>query len=79
MKGGPAWTAHFLMARKIDPFPYVWRLPLLIWQGAFFVVPLIFMAAMSFWLVKNYRMEPALRSTTGSGCWVAGRSGMPTG
>lgn len=46
-------------ARPIDPFPYVWRLPLLIWQGAFFVIPLLFMAAMSFWLVKNYRMQPA--------------------
>lgn len=48
------------ISRKFDPFPYVWRLPLLIWQSAFFVIPLIFMAAMSFWLVKNYRMEPAL-------------------
>ncbi len=36
-----------------------WRLPLLLWQGAFFVVPLCFMAAMTFWLVQNYRMEPA--------------------
>lgn len=45
--------------RSFDPYPHVWRLPLLIWQGAFFVVPLLFMAAMSFWLVKNYRMEPA--------------------
>ncbi len=36
-----------------------WRLPLLLWQGAFFVVPLLFMAAMTFWLVQNYRMEPA--------------------
>jgi spermidine/putrescine transport system permease protein len=45
--------------RRTDPYPYVWRLPLLIWQSLFFVVPLIFMAAMSFWLVKNYRMEPA--------------------
>lgn len=45
--------------RKLDPYPLVWRLPLLAWQGAFFVVPLVFMAAMSFWLVKNYRMEPA--------------------
>jgi spermidine/putrescine transport system permease protein len=45
--------------RPLDPYPLVWRLPLLIWQGAFFVVPLVFMAAMSFWLVKNYRMEPA--------------------
>lgn len=45
--------------RRFDPYPYVWRLPLLIWQGAFFVVPLVFLSAMSFWLVKNYRMEPA--------------------
>jgi spermidine/putrescine transport system permease protein len=43
-----------------DLYATTWRLPLLIWQGAFFVIPLIFMAAMSFWLVKNYRMEPAL-------------------
>lgn len=46
-------------SRRFDPYPHVWRLPLLVWQGAFFVVPLLFMAAMSFWLVKNYRMEPA--------------------
>jgi spermidine/putrescine transport system permease protein len=46
-------------SRKLDLYPAVWRLPLLVWQGLFFVVPLIFMAAMSFWLVKNYRMEPA--------------------
>ncbi len=46
-------------SRRFDPYALFWRLPLLIWQGAFFVIPLIFMAAMSFWLVKNYRMEPA--------------------
>jgi spermidine/putrescine transport system permease protein len=45
--------------RRPDPYALVWRLPLLLWQGAFFVVPLVFMVAMSFWLVKNYRMEPA--------------------
>ncbi len=44
--------------RSFDLYRYVWRLPLLIWQGLFFVVPLVFMAAMSFWLVRNYRMEP---------------------
>lgn len=47
------------MTARRDPYPLFWRLPLLLWQGAFFVVPLLFMAAMSFWLVKNYRMEPA--------------------
>lgn len=46
------------MTRKFDPYPHVWRLPLILWQGAFFVIPLIFMAAMSFWLVKNYKLEP---------------------
>ncbi|XDA97950.1 ABC transporter permease [Sulfitobacter sp. LCG007] len=44
--------------RKAPSYPYVWRLPLLIWQGLFFVGPLILMVAMSFWLVRNYRMEP---------------------
>ena len=44
--------------RTLDLYRYAWRLPLLIWQGAFFVIPLLFMAAMSFWLVKNYKMEP---------------------
>ena len=39
-------------------YPMTWRLPMPIWQAAFFVVPLLFMAAMSFWLVRNYRMEP---------------------
>ena len=39
-------------------YAFTWRLPMLIWQAAFFVVPLVFMAAISLWLVKNYRMEP---------------------
>ncbi|MDE0522977.1 MAG: ABC transporter permease [Boseongicola sp.] len=46
------------MARKPSIYPYFWRAPLLIWQGLFFVGPLILMVAMSFWLVRNYRMEP---------------------
>ncbi len=39
-------------------YEYLWRLPLLIWQGAFFIVPLALMVVMTFWAVKNYRMEP---------------------
>jgi spermidine/putrescine transport system permease protein len=46
------------MIERPGLYRFVWRLPLLIWQGAFFVVPLAFMAAMTFWLVQNYRMEP---------------------
>jgi spermidine/putrescine transport system permease protein len=36
-----------------------WRMPMLVWQGLFFVGPLLFMVAMSFFVVKNYRMTPA--------------------
>lgn len=42
-----------------DFYAIFWRLPLLVWQLVFFVVPLGFMVVMSFWLVKNYRMTPA--------------------
>jgi spermidine/putrescine transport system permease protein len=47
------------VARKWDAYAWFWRLPLLVWQILFFVVPLAFMFVMSFWLVKNYRMTPA--------------------
>lgn len=47
------------MTRNKSVYPLIWRLPLLLWQGAFFVVPLLFLAALTFWLVRNYRMEPA--------------------
>ena len=36
-----------------------WRLPIIVWQLLFFVGPVIFMIAMSFFLVKNYRMTEA--------------------
>jgi spermidine/putrescine transport system permease protein len=45
--------------KKLDIYAILWRLPLIIWQGLFFVGPLVFMTAMSFFLVKNYRMTPA--------------------
>jgi len=40
-----------------------WRLPVIIWQLLFFVGPLLFMIAMSFFLVKNYRMVEAFEFT----------------
>lgn len=46
-------------ARKFDAYALTWRLPVIIWQILFFVAPLIFMVAMSFFLVKNYRMVEA--------------------
>ena len=45
--------------KKIDVYALTWRLPVIIWQTLFFVAPLIFMVAMSFFLVKNYRMTEA--------------------
>ncbi|MDE0766458.1 MAG: ABC transporter permease [Amylibacter sp.] len=46
-------------SRKIDIYAMTWRLPIIIWQLLFFVGPVIFMIAMSFFLVKNYRMMEA--------------------
>jgi spermidine/putrescine transport system permease protein len=40
-------------------YAWTWRLPMILWQGLFFVGPLLFMVAMSFFFVKNYRMQPA--------------------
>ena len=46
---------------KLDLYAIAWRLPLIVWQGLFFIGPLAFMIAMSFFLVKNYRMEAAFQ------------------
>ncbi len=44
---------------RLNAFAIAFRAPIIIWQLAFFVGPLLFMIAMSFFLVKNYRMEQA--------------------
>ena len=49
-------TKKFL---KIDIYAMTWRLPIIVWQVLFFIGPVIFMIAMSFFLVKNYRMTEA--------------------
>ena len=33
-------------------------MPMVVWQLVFFVFPLLFLVALTFWLVKNYRMVP---------------------
>jgi len=43
-------------SRHLDLYAMTWGLPNIIWQFAFFVGPLVFLIAMSFFLVKNYRM-----------------------
>lgn len=47
------------MKRKFDLYALTWRLPIIVWQFIFFVGPLLFMVAMSFFIVKNYRMVEA--------------------
>ena len=45
--------------RLMTRFALTFRLPIIVWQAIFFLGPLIFMIAMSFFLVKNYRMTEA--------------------
>lgn len=44
---------------RFDSYAMTWRLPIIVWQFIFFVGPVAFMVAMSFFLVKNYRMTEA--------------------
>lgn len=41
---------------RVDKYALTWRLPIIVWQTLFFIGPLLFLIAMSFFLVKNYRM-----------------------
>ena len=43
---------------RVNWYATTWRLPMLVWQFLFFVIPLAFLVYLSFWLVKNYRMVP---------------------
>ncbi len=46
-------------SRNLSLYKLSWRLPIIIWQFIFFVGPVLFMVAMSFFLVRNYRMTEA--------------------
>ncbi|QRM35903.1 ABC transporter permease [Microvirga sp. VF16] len=48
--------------RRIRFFGVALALPMLVWQLAFFVAPLLFLVALSFWQVRNFRLQPALTS-----------------
>ena len=51
------------MRRSLSLYGLTFSLPLLAWQLLFFVFPLLFLIALSFWTVRNFRMEPALDAT----------------
>ena len=46
------------MRKSITLYGLTFSLPMLIWQVLFFLAPLVFLVALSFWTVKNFRMEP---------------------
>ena len=46
------------MRKSITLYGLTFSLPMLIWQVLFFLAPLVFLIALSFWTVKNFRMEP---------------------
>lgn len=46
------------MRRPISLYGLTFSLPLLIWQLLFFVMPLVFLVALSFWTVRNFAMRP---------------------
>ena len=45
--------------RRSHLFKHALRSPIVLWQGLFFVAPLFFLVAMSFFIVRNYRMTEA--------------------
>ncbi len=44
------------MRSRLNLYALTFRLPIIVWQALFFIGPLIFVVAMSFFVVKNYRM-----------------------
>lgn len=46
------------MRRSFSLYGLTFSLPLLVWQLVFFVSPLLFLIALSFWTVKNFTMRP---------------------
>ena len=46
------------MRHRLSLYGLTFSLPLLVWQLLFFVAPLAFLVALSFWTVKNFTMSP---------------------
>lgn len=46
------------MKKRVTLYGLTFALPLLIWQLAFFLFPLVFLVAISFWTVRNFQMNP---------------------
>ncbi len=57
-KSAGGFLAALRGTKKVRIYGLTWAMPMVVWQLLFFIFPLIFLVALSFWLVKNYRMEP---------------------
>lgn len=54
---------------KVGGYALFWGLPLVLWQATFFLVPLGFLVVMTFWSVKNFRLEPGFDTTNWAKMW----------
>ena len=46
------------MRKSFKLYGLTFSLPIVVWQVLFFLAPLVFLVALSFWMVRNFRMEP---------------------
>jgi len=46
------------MRKSVTLYGLTFSMPMLVWQVLFFLAPLLFLIALSFWSVRNFRMEP---------------------
>lgn len=54
----PRGRAAQASSKSVSLFGLTFAMPLLLWQLLFFLAPLCFLAALSFWVVRNFRMVP---------------------
>lgn len=59
------------MRKSVTLYGLILSLPLFIWQLLFFLAPLLFLVALSFWTVRNFRMEPDV--SPANWLWMLGR------
>lgn len=46
------------MRRRLSLYGLTFSMPLLVWQVVFFLFPLVFLVALSFWSVRSFRLVP---------------------
>jgi spermidine/putrescine transport system permease protein/putrescine transport system permease protein len=59
-------------ARRLDGYGLFWGMPLAVWQAVFFLAPLGFLVVMTFWSVKNFRLEPGFDTANWVNMWSKG-------